>query len=215
METQLESILVFLIKNFIKFKFEKFLDGPQKVKNQDGDNNKSFLDKLFLNPGFDYISNKILGKLNAKDLASCRLVNQTWRKFIDNNKQWFKYQIEYVRRNQTIYTDTIEDKKEEKSELIESRSPEWKTIFEHFIKNENTENLKKFTGLMWKYFNTKDKSQGTPLHFAVEENLIDAIEMLQLISITQPKMVKLLYTLLKQLKCSNYLLNLPKRERSI
>ena len=82
------------------------------MKDIDGDCKISFLDALFINPGFDYISNKIFGKLNAKKIASCRLVNQTWRNFIDNYKQWFKYQIEHIRNNPTIY--------QEKTELIES-----------------------------------------------------------------------------------------------
>ena len=142
----------------------------------------SFLDELFNNPGFDHVSNQILSYLNAKDFKICRLISQNWKEFIDNNKQWWRIQIEFMRNTKMIFNDCNEcdednEHYEDHEELIETRFPEWKITFEHFIKNENTENLKNFTEFMWKYLKST-MSELNPLHFAVREDLVDIVNML-------------------------------------
>ena len=70
------------------------------------------LQDLALNPGLSHILNQIIGDLNAKQLSHCRLVSKTLKDFIDNYKQWWKLQLDYVRKTETAFY--------EDSELIET-----------------------------------------------------------------------------------------------
>ena len=148
----------------------------------------SLLGELFDDPKFGNIFNRILSSLKANDLGNCRLVAKNWKDFIDSNRLWWILQIKYIRNTETIFTDRKVDneddeededyEKVENFELIETRFPEWKITFDHYINNESVENLKKFSEFMWQYFKTIEKSQRNPLHFAVSENLLDIVEML-------------------------------------
>ena len=95
-----------------------------------------FINILFTNQGFNYVTEQMLSNLNLDDLANCRLVARHWKNFIDHNKLWWKFQIGFIRND---------------GFKLEIRYPEWTSTIEHFLANESTERLKMFTKFMWKY----------------------------------------------------------------
>ena len=136
---------------------------PKKRKIEDNPIFVGFIDKFFTSQGLYYVTEILLSHLNPKDLANCRLVAQHWKNFIDNNKVWWKVQIEFIRK---------------RNRKIERKYPGWKCTFEHFIYKATTKRLVEFTKFMWMYFKEDNKGFGSPLHFAVSKDLLAFVELL-------------------------------------
>ena len=65
------------------------------------------MEKILANQGLIHIVRNISSFLDPKSLAQCRLVNHSWKYSIDNDRQWFIFQLEHV-HNQEITGDEID-----------------------------------------------------------------------------------------------------------
>ena len=142
------------------------------------------MDALFVNPGLDYEARKILKCLQPKDVASCRLVSQKWRHFIDNDKTWWSLQIDFMRKNTTLFKENLYDRffgkvsTTERFELIEELFPGWKKTFDHLLKVKTFKEIHIFCNFMWTYFKNDEKFSSSPLHLAVSQNKTDIVKSL-------------------------------------
>ena len=109
---------------------------------------------LLENPGLHNIVRNISSYLDPKSLAQCRLVSHSWKDSIDNDRQWFIFQLERI-HNQEITGDEIdyvELKKYKVKTTIKARFPEWNTFIEEVSRRQNIPMLKEIVKDMWIYF---------------------------------------------------------------
>ena len=141
------------------------LNPAKERKLENNHNSINYMYMLFTNQGLIDVTEQILSYLNPTDLENCLKVAQTWRNFIDSSKSCWKLQLKIIRK-QTNF----------------SEFPEWKSICDRFLGNENTEQLIKFTKFTWRYFEQdllfEILEHGSPLHFAVAKNLLEIFELL-------------------------------------
>ena len=139
------------------------------------------MEALLENPGLHNIVRNISSFLDPKSLAQCRLVSHSWKDSIDNDRQWFIFQLERI-HNQEITGDEIdyvELKKHKVKTTIKARFPEWNTFIEEVSRRQNIPTLKIIVKYMWIYF--KEESMicyRNPLHHAVAESNIEFVQLL-------------------------------------
>ena len=111
------------------------------------------------NPGLTALPSKILGYLDVKSLANCRVLSSTFREFIDGDyRQFLCLQLDQA-MHVPYWTG-------EKLSSLHEQKPEWKAVFAHLKKNEDSQILqfllskikKKVAhcGLLLYHFGTED-----------------------------------------------------------
>ena len=66
----------------------------------------SIMEELLENEGLDFIVKNISSFLDAKSLAQCRLVCQSYRNLIDNDRQWLIFQLEHIQKQKNLCEGT-------------------------------------------------------------------------------------------------------------
>ena len=66
---------------------------------------RSTMEELIENRGLCHIVRNISSFLDAKSLAQCRLVSKSWRKLIDNDRQWLTFQLEHIHSHEKDFVD--------------------------------------------------------------------------------------------------------------
>jgi len=132
------------------------------------------MEKLFTNPGLCHIVRNISRFLDPKSLAQCRVVCQSLKDLIDNDRQWLIFQLEHIQKKKILKSILDVDKIS-----IKTRFPEWNAFIEEVSKRQNILMLKEFVKHMWIYF--KDESMNhycNPLHSAVAKSNIEFTQLL-------------------------------------
>ena len=134
------------------------------------------MEEFLANPGLHNIVRNISSYLDPKSLAQCRVVCQSWKDLIDNDRQWLIYQLEHIHNQEKIFIDY--NKPKVKS-TIKARFPEWNTFIEEVPRRQNILMLKEIVKHMWIYF--KDESINyniDPLQQAVAKSNIGFVQLL-------------------------------------
>ena len=66
----------------------------------------SIMEELLENEWLDFIVKIISSFLDAKSLAQCRLVCQSYRNLIDNDRQWLIFQLEHIQKQKNLCEGT-------------------------------------------------------------------------------------------------------------
>ena len=134
-----------------------------------------------VNHGLSHLVNQMFSHLNPKELAICRMVSKSLRDHVDNNKQWWIFQLETIKKTPTDFevktTPLFHYRPVVTTSLIETQFPEWKVVNEYFINEKNTYKLKTFVLYMWKYFNDRKKGVN-PFHYAASKGNVAILQLL-------------------------------------
>ena len=143
------------------------------------------IEKFIQNPGFQHIALSIFKKLDPKSLGNCRVVSKEWKACIDEEKYWWHLQL--VKCKEIMSLDRGYDRFGGDCSL-ENRLPEFMKTMDHIYEKESMANLKSFATFMSSYRTKLIKTQDisdwkpdaweTPLHFAVDQNRMDILDML-------------------------------------
>ena len=99
------------------------------------------LDRFFTDfYGFAKIGHNILRFLDPTTLDNCRRVSKPWKNFIDNEKVLIQMQLQNVKQFITP--------------RLFPMHPEWAQIFDYFINDANSEDMKYFLDTLKKYCST-------------------------------------------------------------
>ena len=133
----------------------------------------SFMEQFLASPGLCHIVKNISRNLDGKSLANCRLVSQSWKVLVDNERNWLIFQLEHItnKKRTCIYEPKM------KSTILEE-FPEWEKVVEEFTRNQSTPKLKEFVNHMWTYFN-KEEILDNPFHDAIKKSNIDFVNLLE------------------------------------
>ena len=55
------------------------------------------MEQFLASPGLYHIVTNISRNFDAKDLAKCRLVSQAWKDIVDNDRNWWIFQLEHMK----------------------------------------------------------------------------------------------------------------------
>ena len=140
----------------------------------------SILKEIFENPGLYHIAQTVSSFLDAKSLSKCRLVCQSWRDLIDNDRPWLVFQLDYIHRQEKIFLDPFQEGEAKKvTATIEDRFPEWSAFIQQISKKQRTPRLQSVVRQMWIYF--KDDQTGYyrfPLLDAIAKSNIAFVQLL-------------------------------------
>ena len=137
------------------------------------------MEEFLANPGLHNIVRNISSYLDPKSLAQCRVVCQSWKDLIDNDRQWLIYQLEHIHNQEKIFIDHLVKDKPKVKSTIKARFPEWNAFVEEVSRRQNFPILKEIVKDMWIYF--KDESMNfkrNPLHHAVAKSDIVFVQLL-------------------------------------
>ena len=133
---------------------------------------------------FYYIADAIFRNLTAKDLASCRLVCQSWRDYIDQSSYWsaIQYQQNIAKLNHIRIMPikwcsylTGEENESIKAPLLLWFSY-WQETFDHFEQNRDLywKHTKYFVSLMLNYVQSDEPRNRCPLYSSIlEPNILE------------------------------------------
>ena len=137
------------------------------------------MEELLANQGLCHIVENISSYLDPKSLAQCRVVCQSWKDSIDNDRQWLIFQLEHIHKQEKIFIDFLSKDNSEGKASIEARFPEWYHFFKAVTRRQNIPELKEFLKHMWIYFRNDSMSYyRTPLHEAAAESNIVFAQLL-------------------------------------
>ena len=97
------------------------------------------MEKILANEGLNPIVRNISRFLDPKSLAQCRKVCYSWKNLIDNDKQWWIFQLEHILTKEKIFL--INKVKSTKS--IKTNFPEWNSFSEEVSKRKKHSNIKR------------------------------------------------------------------------
>ena len=118
------------------------------------------MEDLIENQGLCHIVIHISNFLDAKSLAQCSLVSQSWRGLVE--RQWLSLQLEHIKTKPKEFLD-FKDWSEEPEDpdmiiinsTISDQFPKWNQVMDHF-KKERMERLKDFVEQMWIYIKDEE-----------------------------------------------------------
>ena len=108
------------------------------------------MEDLIENPGLCHIVIHISNFLDAKSLAQCRLVSQSWRGLVE--RQWLSLQLEHIK---DWKAEAIEKEVIIINSTISDQFPKWNQVMDHF-KKVRMERLKDFVEQMWIYIKDEE-----------------------------------------------------------
>ena len=137
------------------------------------------MEEILTNQGLCHIVENISSYLDPKSLAQCRVVCQSWKDSIDNDRQWLIFQLEHIHKQEKIFIDFLSKDNSEVKASIEARFPEWYHFFKAVTRRQNIPELKEFLKHMWIYFRNDSMSYyRTPLHDAAAASNIVFAQLL-------------------------------------
>ena len=135
--------------------------------------------ELLANQGLYLIVNHISSFLDPRSLARCRLVCHSWRNLIDNDRQWWIFQLEHIHNREKQFIDCSSKQPKVTRSTIKARFPEWNTFMEEVLKRQNIPILKEIVKHMWIYFKNESINYCTnPLYYAVAQSNIVFAQLL-------------------------------------
>ena len=133
----------------------------------------SIFEELLANQGLSLIVKHISSFLDVKSLAKCRLVNKAWKDLIENHRNWFVYQLDYLRTREQAISSVIGSDKW----TIEKSYPGWNAGIQRVSKKLNVPRLKEVTKHLWTYFETEAFGED-PLQDAIENSNFETVQLL-------------------------------------
>ena len=135
--------------------------------------------ELIENSGQCQIVRNISSFLDAKSLAQCRLVCQSWRDLIDNDRPWLIFQLEHIHTKEKTFVDYFAEGKPSVKSAIQERFPEWYKFIQQISRKQTIPKLTEIVKQMWIYF--KDDQicySNNPLHHAISKSDIQYVQVL-------------------------------------
>ena len=86
------------------------------------ENSHGNMQEILENTGLNEIVNHISSFLDLKSLAQCRLVCQSWRDLIDNDRPWLKFQLQHIHSQGKTFVDYLAEGNQKVKETIANRS---------------------------------------------------------------------------------------------
>ena len=149
------------------------------------------LDKLFTNPRYTLVGQKIVGFLSYEAIEACREVSPIWKKFIDQQKSWrLNRFLALVNMGWMVQKTEFYDSSVENVDLLEE-FPEWKKLIPHVENQMSVSDLDKVINGLERYIAlnhdmfAKNSNSGKevfdefcPLSFAVHEGDFEFVEVM-------------------------------------
>ena len=133
--------------------------------------------ELMDNPGLCHIVQKISSFLDVRSLSQCRLVSQSWKNLIDNDRPWLTFQIEFIHGQIKKGKSKIISKEKYEGKTIKELFPEWISFTEQNLKKLSLPKLKYFVIEMWNYLKNEEYICN-PFHFAVYQSNVSFVQIL-------------------------------------
>ena len=184
---------------------EELISKTNSLTLNEDENGRSIMEEMLATTGLQHIIKHISGFLDAKSLASCRLVSQSWRDMIDNHRLWLIFQLEYIHGQKKRFIRRYEDvdftfrdecriglfhKLELETEFdsnsqlkpttIRKLFPKWSDFAKEIpTRMKSIGRLKEFTRQMWIYFKDQDVDYViNPLAYAVKKSNAEFVKLL-------------------------------------
>ena len=135
----------------------------------------SIMEKLLANPGHCQIVRHISSFLDLKSLTQCRLVSQSWRDLIDNDRPWLVFQLEHIYNTSMemlICSARYDGVDLNFLKAVTSR-PEWYTVIQQI---SSIPRLKKVVQQLWVYLPNHEFRD--PLNCAIMKSNSEFVELL-------------------------------------
>ena len=125
------------------------------------------MEEILTNQGLCHIVENISSYLDPKSLAQCRKVSHSWKNLIDNDRQWWIFQLEHILNCEKTFIDYDEKEKPKVISTIHKRFPGWKeVVIEQFSRKQSIPRLKEFFKFIWIYFMDESMSyHKNPFHW--------------------------------------------------
>ena len=137
---------------------------------------QSVMEELMANPGYCQIVRNISSFLDAKSLAQCRLVSQSWRDLIDHDRTWLVFQLEHIHTKEKTFVDRFPDGEPSVKSTIQERCPEWYKFIQQISRKQSIPRLKETVRQMWIYFGRIFVFN--PLHNAIVRSNTEFVQLL-------------------------------------
>jgi len=135
------------------------------------------LKELIANPGHSCIVRNISSFLDAKSLAQCRLVSQSWKDLIDNNRPWLVFQLEHIHTKEKTFVDQEAEDKPSVKTTIKERFSEWYKFIQQISRKQSIPRLTEIVRQMWIYMNDQIYDDN-PLHSAISKSDTQYVQVL-------------------------------------
>ena len=123
------------------------------------------MNELVCNPGLDHLALQILGFLDAKSLANCRVVSKSWKICIDSSRIW------WLKRLHHIMEEIIDFCLNDFSEFL--------FVIDYFMKS-SLDKLQRFVELLQDIYDQGGLRLGrlSPLHLAAEAGNLEFLNLM-------------------------------------
>ena len=109
--------------------------------------------EILVIPGLQHIAHNVSRFLDAKSLAQCRLVCQSWRNLIDNDRPWLIFQLQHIQNRRKMLGTSSEGRPIVQISIQEAH-PEWCNFIQQVSKKltipDNSRNCQANVGLFQK-----------------------------------------------------------------
>ena len=122
--------------------------------------------RLIEAPGLQHIAKNIFDNLDDKDVANWRLVSTACKEVIDNDKSWWRRQIQGMIENEKAFVKFQHLKKLSDKTLLKTM-PYWREVYDYFAQNEDLETMKLFVNLMTDYFSIIKRYKENPFQLTL------------------------------------------------
>ena len=136
------------------------------------------MEEILKNPGLNHITNHISSFLDLKSLAQCRLVCQSWKDLIDNDRPWLIFQLEHIHTFEKTFVDQEAEDKPSVKTNIKERFPEWFTFIQQISRKQSIPPLREIVKQMWIYLGDDQVFNRTPLHYATSKSKTEFVQLL-------------------------------------
>ena len=141
--------------------------------------NPSNLEEFIANPGLCHIVKNISSFLDLKSLAQCRLVSQSWRGLVDNDRPWLIFQLEFIHDQEKWKCKSNNKNKPKGQTTIKEVFPKWNTFITKISQRISIPKLKELVQHMWTYLEDEELSyRRHPFLYAIEESNIPFVQLL-------------------------------------
>ena len=137
------------------------------------------LEEFIANPGLCHIVKNISSFLDLQSLAQCRLVSQTWRGLIDNDRPWQIFQLEFIHNQEKWKCKSKNKNKPKGKTTIKEVFPKWNAFITKISQRLSIPTLKELVRHMWSYLSDDYLSyRRHPFLHAIEESNIQFVQLL-------------------------------------
>ena len=103
------------------------------------------MQQFITNEGLKHLAEEIFRNLDVKSLAKCRLVCNSWKHVIDQNRHLWILHLKNLRKNPKLFVDVFKSKVLRQSRaLFLSRFPTWTSTFDYFENEAKIQKLEEF-----------------------------------------------------------------------